>query len=256
MTSNSRTARFADQPARTVESTITRCRPLWHFLNTRAMASSILAVLITSTLAMPFATMAQSNPDATFTSTSTAMDGSLTYCGPLWNFLGLGGNCPTVAITPANQDTEGASGSDDTVANNLNVAAGSTLVATIGSSNDSVTDSDTGSNDSGDPTENQQNVSIFNGAITYTQVQASDDCVASPPTDNTIPVTCTVQATITDLEIQGVRVYPPGTQVLNGTQVPLTNIPITVNGVGLILNGTLTIGAEPVSQNASNGSWG
>jgi hypothetical protein len=256
MTLNPHTTRYTTSSVQTVKSSIARCNRPRFGLSVQGAASSMLAVLIAGLLAMPMAAMAQSAPDTTFSSTSTAMDGSLTYCGALWNFLGLLGPCSTVAITPANEDSEGASGSSDEVASNLSVYDGSTLIATIGSSNDSATDSDTSSNDSADPAENEQNVSIFNGAVTYAQVQASDDCVSSPPNGTVISVICAVQSAITNLEIEGVPVYPGATQVLNGTQIPLTNFPITVNGVALVLNGTLTIGAEPVTGQGSSGSWG
>lgn len=203
----------------------------------------LLSIFIAAAFAAPVVALAQDTGDVEFNTTTEAIAGTLQTCTVL-----LG--CSTQDITPANPVSEGANGTADNVDYNLTVTTtGGIQVATVATSDNSVTDDDLSSDDSAVATEDEQSVSFFGGAVTYDEVQSNADCIATAPSNGVVPVGCTPEATVTNLEVNGQRVYPSGTQVAPGTQFPLTNVPATLDGIVYELTGTLIIGATSTTGN-------
>lgn len=206
-------------------------------MNRLSMHSTALSIFIASTFAIPATAQAQQTGSVEFHTTTETVEGTVRTCTVL-----LG--CTTQNISPANPVSVGANGTADNVANNVNVqTTNGVQVATIAISDNGASDADSAGNDSSVATEYAQSVNFLGDAITFDEVQASADCIAASQNNNVIPVTCTPQATITNLKINGQRVFPSGTQVAPGTQVTLTNITAVLDGLAYKLNGTLFIGA-------------
>ena len=204
-------------------------------LSTHSIA--LLSIFIAAAFVVPVVAQAQNTGDVQFNTSTAAIVGTVKTCTAL-----LG--CNTQNIIPANPVSVSATGSADHVAYNLNVrTTNGALVATIATSDNGATDVDSASNDSAVATEDEGFVSFLNGVVTYDAVQADEYCIATAPDNGVIPVTCTPQTTIINLEVNGQRVYTPGTQVALGTQVPLHNVTVMYDGLPYDFNGALTIGA-------------